>query len=38
MKNAAPQLTPGGYSNWKTVVIKAGMTKIFWYRRKAIAA
>jgi hypothetical protein len=37
MQNAPLQLSPGGYSNWKIVVINAGMRKVFSYRRTAIA-
>jgi hypothetical protein len=37
MKNTPPQLSPGGYSNWQIVMINAGLSKGFSYRRSAIA-
>jgi hypothetical protein len=37
MNSAALQLSPRGYSNWKIVVINAGMRKDFSYHWTAIA-
>jgi len=37
MESVPLQLSLGGYSNWQIVMINAGVSKVFCYRRPAIA-